>query len=105
MVSSSGSPSRKGGAEGRRPRLWRRTYSTYSAPTWPVAITSAMAWAVAVSPKSSASSVRRTVSRVERAGAGCEDLEVAGSELAERREFRRQHAQSGTGLFLEKTRL
>ncbi len=44
---ASGSPRRRGGADGVRPFLWRSTYSTYSAPTWPVFITSvdrARAW-------------------------------------------------------------
>ena len=36
-------PSFSGAGPGARPFVWRSRYSTYSAPTWPVAITSAIA--------------------------------------------------------------
>lgn len=66
--------SRSGAGPGAKPFLWRKTYSTYSAPTWPVAITSARASRTWASPKSYQEHIEAAWAVVEYSSAQAEVL-------------------------------
>ena len=85
--------------------MWRRTYSTYSAPTCPVCITSAIALVDRDGAEQLDEQSESDDLLMDGTGACGEQLEVGVSGLGERGERGRQGAGGGARLVLEQSLL
>jgi hypothetical protein len=101
MPSNASLPRRRGCGSGTRPRLRRKTYSMYSAPTWPVSITSATALATAAPPEQFDEQRESDDFLVDGAGPCGEELEVGPALFGPVGESRRERAGGGARLLLE----